>query len=72
MSELTCQAESELSSLVYNLRKAIAELDGEHVATKRFRLVTKRAQLQERLGERAAVLLPVLLDELRTLRQERK
>jgi len=72
MSELTCQAESEVSALVRTLRKTIAELDEAHVAAARFRLVTKRREIQERLGERAAVLLPVLLDELRTLRQERK
>lgn len=73
MAEMTCQAESELSALVVQLRDCIrqrAEPTDDPDMTRS--LIIRRDRITMRLGERAAVLLPVLLDELRTLRSERK
>jgi hypothetical protein len=72
MAEMTCQAEIELSLLAGQLRRAIEQVDRANGPDTRKRWVAERERLRHRLGERAAVLLPVLLEELRDLREQRK
>jgi hypothetical protein len=71
MSELTCQAESELSALIADLKRAFTRIDDPAADPEaRAYWVKYKVKCSQLLGLRAAVLLPVLLDELRSLRSK--
>jgi hypothetical protein len=72
MSCMTKQAEMELTLLAGQLRRAIEEMDAATEPGGLVRWDAERARLQRKLGERAAILLPVLLDELRQLRSSHR